>query len=582
MHEFALLTPTVLLLSVGFMVILICRLTRVSPIIGFLLAGLVLGPHGMGLIHDTETTHLLAELGVVFLLFDIGLHFSTKSAWSMRRDLFGLAPMQMLITGVILASTMKFIFGMSGDFALLTGFALALSSTAVVMQIIGDLRQNESPVGKSAKAMLIFQDTLAIFLLIFADTVGSNETELAHLVLTTLLKTIIAIILVVALGKYVLTPLLRLVTRYNDPEMFTVLGLVIVMVTAAMTDYAGLSLTLGAFLAGMVLAETPFRILLQNELRPFRSLLMAFFFISTGMMLEPAIIIANGDVVLSLLLLILSVKAAVIGALIFISRRPAHHAIQLAFFLAQGSEFAFVIFSMAAVSAGMGSAISQQLISAVALSMLVTPIFSGIAYRWSLNICQSLKGITNVSIYDNSPVNKQPVFIVGMNEVGKTLARAFREHNISYIAIEHDRNRFLEATAAGYVVAYGNPGDLRFWNTLGADNARAVCVASPRYEITKEISPVIQKLYPRLKRYVAVNDSDEAQRFMALGTIPFHNKGAPPGLEMACFLLSEFGVSHSAIEDFQEEEHGAYLEIHPDPVLDERYEEQGEELPVNN
>ena len=188
MHEFALLTPTVLLLSVGFMVILICRLTRVSPIIGFLLAGLVLGPHGMGLIHDTETTHLLAELGVVFLLFDIGLHFSTKSAWSMRRDLFGLAPMQMLITGVILASTMKFIFGMSGDFALLTGFALALSSTAVVMQIIGDLRQNESPVGKSAKAMLIFQDTLAIFLLIFADTVGSNETELAHLVLTTLLK----------------------------------------------------------------------------------------------------------------------------------------------------------------------------------------------------------------------------------------------------------------------------------------------------------------------------------------------------------------------------------------------------------
>jgi len=572
MQDFSLLTPTVLLLSVGFLVILACRFMRISPIIGFLLAGLVLGPHGMALIEETETTHLLAELGVVFLLFDIGLHFSTKSAWTLRKDLFGLAPLQMLITGVILASTMKFVFNMPGDFALLAGFALALSSTAVVMQIIGDLRQTESPVGKTAKATLIFQDTLAIFLLIFADTVGSSDSVLATLIFYTLIKTIIAIGIVIALGKYMLTPLLRIVTRYNDPEMFTVLGLVIVMLTAAMTDYAGLSLTLGAFLAGMVLAETPFRILLQSELRPFRSLLMAFFFISVGMMLEPSIIINDGGIVLGLLFLLISVKAAVLGALVFIYRRPAHHAIQLAFFLAQGSEFAFVIFSMGAVSLGMGLAISQQLITAIALSMLITPILSAIAYRWSLKICENLQGITNIGSADN-PSGKQPVFIIGMNEVGKTLARAMRSHNIPYIAIEQDRALFLEATAAGYIVAYGNPSDLRFWNTLGAERARAICTASPSYEISKEISPVVQQLYPRLKRYVAVNDSDEAQRFMALGTIPFHNKGAPPGLEMACFLLGEFGISDSAVEDFHEEEHGAYLEIHPEPVLEEPVED---------
>lgn len=581
MQDFSLLTPTVLLLSVGFLVILACRFMRISPIIGFLLAGLLLGPHGMALIEETKTTHLLAELGVVFLLFDIGLHFSTKSAWTLRKDLFGLAPLQMFITGVILASTMKFVFGMQGDFALLAGFALALSSTAVVMQIIGDLRQNESPVGKTAKATLIFQDTLAIFLLIFADAVGSPDGVLTTMILSTLFKTILAVGIVIALGKYMLTPLLRMVTRYNDPEMFTVLGLVIVMLTAAMTDYAGLSLTLGAFLAGMVLAETPFRILLQSELRPFRSLLMAFFFISVGMMLEPSIIINDGGIVLGLLLLIVSVKAAVLGALVFIYRRPAHHAIQLAFFLAQGSEFAFVIFSMGAVSLGMGSAISQQLITAIALSMLITPILSAIAYRWSLNICDTLQGITNISDDDN-PTGRQPVFIIGMNEVGKTLARAMRTHDIPYIAIEQDRTRFLEATAAGYIVAYGNPGDLRFWNTLGADRAKAICTASPSYEISKEISPVVQQLYPRLKRYVAVNDSDEAQRFMALGTVPFHNKGAPPGLEMACFLLSEFGISAAAIEDFHEEEHGAYLEVHPDPVMEEQDKRQNDPLPEKN
>lgn len=572
MQDLEILTPTVLLLSIGFLVILACRFMRLSPIIGFLLAGLVLGPHGMGLIAENETTHVLAELGVVFLLFDIGLHFSTKSAWKMRRDLLVLAPLQMLVTGIILASTMKFIFGMASDFALLVGFALALSSTAVVMQIIGDLKQSESPVGKSAKATLIFQDIVAIFLLIFAVGVGNPDIDLAPLAAGALLKTVLAFGLVIALGKYILTPLLRLVTRYNDPEMFTVLALAIVMLAAVMTDWMGLSLTLGAFLAGMVLAETPFRAILQNELRPFRSLLMAFFFISIGMMLEPEVLIRHGDTVLSLLFLIMSLKAAVLAALTFIKRRPTHQTIQLAVFMAQGSEFAFVIFSIASVAAGMGDLITQQLVAAVALSILMTPIMSGIAYRWSLSICENMQGITNIDPDQVNLTNTQPVFIIGMNEVGKTIARAMRGHDIPYIAIEYERKRFLEATMAGYIVAYGDPSDLRFWNTLGAAQARAMCIASPRYEVTKDISPVVKKMYPRLKRYVAVNDSAEAQQFMALGTVPFTNRGAPPGLEIASYLLGQFGVPDNEIERFQEEERSAYLSLHPipqDPVDDD-------------
>ncbi len=579
MQELAILTPTTLLLSVGFIVILACRLMRISPIVGFLLAGLVLGPHGTSWIEENETTHLLAELGVVFLLFDIGLHFSTRSAWNLRRDLFGIAPLQMLFTGVILASTMKFVFGLPGDFALLAGFALALSSTAVVMQIIGDLRQAESPVGQSAKSVLIFQDIIAIFLLIFADAVGSG-VALAPLVIGALAKTVLAFVAAIALGQYILTPLLRLITRYRDPEMFTVLGLAIVMGTALMTDYAGLSLTLGAFLAGMVLAETPFRVLLQSELRPFRSLLMAFFFITIGMKLEPSILITQGDTVLSLVLLLVSAKAAIIGALIFIFRRPTHHAIQLSFFLAQGSEFAFVIFSMASVSAGIGPEISQHLITAVALSMLITPILSAIAYRWSLGICESLQGITNIDGGAQSPVGRQPIFIIGMNEVGKTLARAMTYHAIPYIAVEYERKRFLEATAAGYIVAYGNPSDLRFWGTLGVAQARAMAVATPRYDISKEISPIVKKLYPKLKRYVAVRDSDEAQKFTALGTTPVTNRGAPPGAEMACLLLREFGINETSVEEWVDEERASWLEIHPGNMPVDISDEEPENEPV--
>jgi Kef-type K+ transport system membrane component KefB len=568
MNEIEFLTPTVLLLGLGFVVIFACRLMHISPIVGFLIAGLAVGPHATGLIEETSMTHMLAELGVVFLLFDIGLHFSTKSAWKLRRDLLGLAPLQMLLTGVIIASCLKYIFGLPGEMALLAGFALSLSSTAVVMQLIADLRQTESPIGQTAKATLIFQDIIAIFLLIFADTVGT-QADLPPLVLAAVFKTGLAFAAAILIGQYVLSPLLKLITKYNDPEMFTVLGLAIVLATTITTEHMGLSLTLGAFLAGMVLAETPFRLLLQTELRPFRSLLMAFFFITVGMMLDPVVIMNNIGVITGLVLFLISIKAAILVALLFLARRPAHHALQICFLLAQGSEFAFVIFTMANVNAGLGTLLSQQLIAAVAISMLLTPFISAMAYRWSLQICSKLGGITNLNEAQSATKTAHaPVIIVGMNEVGKTLARAMRFHSVPYIAIEHDRQKFLEATAAGYIVAYGHASDLRIWSMLNVRDTKAMCISAPRYDISKQMTPVIRKMYPNLKSYVAVSDSDEAQKFSALGAIPFPRNGAPPGLEMACFILAQFGLPSTQIEQWQEDEQSSYLEVMHDPLSD--------------
>ena len=565
MYDLDLLTPPVILLCAGFFVILISRFMRVSPIVGFLLAGLVLGPHGLSLIEDTETTKLLAKLGVVFLLFDIGLHFSMKSAWSLRRDLFGLAPLQVFLTSIIVAFTLNVIFSLPPAYALLAGVALSLSSTAVVMQIIGDLKHHESPVGQTAKSVLIFQDIVAIFLLIFADAVGGGGSLFQTFGLA-LVNTVLAFIAAIAIGQYVLSPLLRTITKYNDPELFTVLGLGIVMVTALATAYAGLSLTLGAFLAGMVLAETPFRVVFQNELRPFRSLLMAFFFITVGMMIPPALLIENGDVILGLVALLISVKAVILGALLFIFKKPAQKTVQLTFLLAQGSEFAFVVFSMAAIKADIGFALTQQLIAAIAITMLLTPFLAAAAHRWSLKLIEGEDTITNCPQGRKNPVGRDPVFIMGMNEVGKTLARACLTHNIPYIAIDHDHNRFLEATSAGYIMAFGDPSDIRFWNTLGVAQARAICITAPRLERAKTLTPLMKKLYPDLKRYVAVDDSADGVRFSALGMIPFHNRGAPPGLEMAGHLLREFGVDPDTIERWSEEEQSAWLDVQPDLI----------------
>ncbi|MCD8497040.1 MAG: NAD-binding protein [Alphaproteobacteria bacterium] len=313
----------------------------------------------------------------------------------------------------------------------------------------------------------------------------------------------------------------------------------------------------------MVLAETPFRALLQTELRPFRNLLLAFFFLKVGMLLQPAAMMAQAGLIIALTLGLVLLKAGIIAGLMHAFKRPKPQIIELSTLLSQGSEFAFVIFSMGSVQAGLGGELAGPLITAVALSMLLTPLINIFTYRWSLWTCEQTKGIANCP-YSGSmnPFENTPVFIVGMNDVGQTLARGFQAHNVPYVAIARDRQRFMEATAAGYTVAYGQPEDLRFWGTLGVGAGRAICVAAPHYETAKALSPIIQKLYPRLRRYVAVQDSAEGVMFAALGMTPFHNRGAPPGLEMACFVLRELGIDDDKVSAWSELEQSVFLQNH--------------------
>lgn len=240
MHGLELITPAVFLLGMGFLILWLCRFVQISPIIGFLIGGIAVGPNGLGLIESNDTTATLAELGVVFLLFDIGLQFSLKSAWSKRIDLLGLAPLQMLITGALLAFALMFTFGISGEFALLAGITLALSSTAVAMRLLSDLKQTEAPVGKTGKAVLIFQDIVAIFLLIFSDAVG-GDSALTAAFAGAILKTVLAFGAALAIGRYILAPVMRTLTKYDDPELFTVFSLFVVMMMALATAQVGLS-----------------------------------------------------------------------------------------------------------------------------------------------------------------------------------------------------------------------------------------------------------------------------------------------------------------------------------------------------
>lgn len=554
MADFGVLISALILLAVGFVVLLFSRFIRISPIVGFLIAGVVLGPHGMALIEQSETTKLLAKMGLIFLLFDIGLHFSVKSVWSKRRDLLGFAPLQMLICGAVFTLFLVAQFGVSAEIALVSGFALALSSTAVVVQLLADMKQTGSPVGDTAKTVLIFQDIAAIFLLILVDAIGHGDA-LGPLVLSTFVKGTIAFVVVMVAGHIILAPLMRLMARFEDPEMFTVFGLFVVIALALLTGFYGLSLTLGAFLAGMVMGETPFRVLLQTELRPFRSLLLAFFFITIGMVLDPLAMLDQAQVILGLVAVIIGLKLFVIGGLVMAFRRPLHKVLELSFLLSQGSEFAFVVFGVVAVKEGLGGELASELITACALTMMITPFLMIFARRWSMNMVEKMQDqISNCPTDANNPVHRSPVFIVGMNDVGYTLARAFTFHKIPYIALDWNRQRFLEATAAGYTVAYGQTSDMRFWDTLGVSRSRAICVAHRRYEVSEQLSPIMKSMYPNLLRFVAVSDSVDAARFAEIGMIPFPDRGVPAGLEMACAVLRELGAAEETILEWIDEE----------------------------
>lgn len=555
-----LLTATILL-GAGFFVVLACRFVRISPIVGFLIAGVALGPSGTGVIGDNETIQLLAKLGVVFLLFDIGLHFSFRSAWSLRRDLLGLAPLQVILCAVIFSLIGYFGFGLGPEIALITGTALALSSTAVVVQILSDLKQSGSPTGNTAKAVLVFQDIVAVFLLILIATMGEGGDLIGEMA-GALVRTVAAVAIVVVMGHFVLAPLMKAMSGFNDPEMFTIFGLLVVMLTALATETAGLSLTLGAFLAGMVIGETPYRVLIQTELRPFRSLLLALFFVTVGALLDPAGIWASFGTVLLFTAGLIATKLAVFSILLKLFRRPAHQNAELSFLMAQGSEFAFVVLGLAIVAQGVGTALTEQLVAAIALSMLLTPLLMMPVRRWSLRLCAQLQDtICNAGTTEEvRSGDNQPAFIIGMNDVGRTLARALRVHDIPYIAVERNRERFLDATASGYTVAYGDPSDLRFWNMLEVERSQAMLIAQPRYEIAKELSPIVNKLYPNIPRYVAIADTTEARKFIDLGMQPFPAQGAPPGLEVATAILARLGVDEEHIRRWIDEEHANAIE----------------------
>ncbi len=538
---FDVISPTILLLLFGIVAVIVSHQLRLNPIVGYLVLGVCSNFFGHPLLGDGAMVATLSELGVVFLLFDVGLHFSFARVRERAADIFGFGPLQVLL-GTLLLAVLGRACGLALGPALLVGVTLALSSTAVVARLIAERHQQSCPVGVTATAILVFQDIAAIALLIVVSTFGSGASLLPAIAIA-FLKAILAFAVALLLSRVVVEPLLTAVVRSQNEETFTATALMIALSAAWATAYIGLSLSLGAFLGGMILSEIPYRAVLQSEIKPFRGLLLGFFFISVGLSLDAATLQRGWLIVIAIAVAVLAAKILSNMAASLLFRWSTPGSVQLGFLLAQGSEFAFVILSLPIVQTLLGVRLAALLVSAVALTLAVTPMFAE-AGRWLAGRLRSRH--SEARKRELIPLEADSdVLLVGMGSRGRVIADAMIAFDISYLAIEDDETRLRAAIADGYDVLYGDLNDLRFWEAIAVTERKLGILTEPDLEFSTEIMPAITRRYPGLPIIAVVDNEAEGRAFASINLRPvIDNPGEALALPIA--ILSELEIDREA------------------------------------
>jgi CPA2 family monovalent cation:H+ antiporter-2 len=539
----AALAPVVVLLALGIATAIGSRALGLSPIVGYIALGIGLKAVGVRMVFEEATISLLAELGVVFLLFDVGLHFSLKHMRARASDIFAFGPVQVLIATLVLG-LIGLLFGLSPLPAFLVGAVLSMSSTAVVARVIAERHQQSCPVGQTATAILVFQDVAAIFLLILVGSLNST-TGLALVTALALAKAVAAFGATVLIARLAIRPLLALVAGTRNEEVFTATALVIALAAGWATGQIGLSLTLGAFLGGLTLAETPYRAVIQSEITPFRGLLLSFFFIYVGFSLDAAIIAQYWYAVLGVAALFVAVKVLTNIAASLVFRWSVPGSTQLGFLLSQGSEFAFVILSLPAVRSLVGESRASILVAAVALSMAATPNLAELGRSLAGSMRRRQQKALDLELVPRSTT--APVVIVGMGRIGRTVADALIYFDIGYVGIERDQRRLREAIADGYSASFGDTADIRLWESVELHSRKISVLTAPQFDVVSVNHPVSSAQYPNLKRIAATASESEADQFRHIGIQSVVERGNPHGSHVATAVLQELGCDAAKI-----------------------------------
>lgn len=507
----ATIQPAIMLLGLGIGAALGARALRLNPIVGYLGLGLGLASLGVAQDFTGPVVVAMAEAGVMFLLFNLGLHFSLGRIRAEAGNIFGFGSLQMLVAGGGFAALL-WLFGLPPAFAVIAGFGMGLSSTAVVIGLIRERGQEDCPVGRAAQSILIFQDIAAILLLVTAGALASGGALGPALGLAGI-KALAAFGIAVLFARFLTEPLFGLIARAGTTEVYTATALFIALAAGWATGMAGLSLTLGAFLGGMAVADSRYRILVQTEIDAFRGLFLSFFFISVGLGIDPALLVSDWTLVAAMTAGVIVLKCAFNVAAGMLNRWSVPGSIQLGFLLGQGSEFTLVLLALPAVAGLAEPRLVSAMVTAIAISLAVTPFVS--------NLGRKLAGRLRAGPPDKKLAGDDaPVLIIGMTAEGRALADALDFNEIAYLALEADHDRFQTALADGYHVHRANPADPRSWDAIGVDRRKVLVVATGATDVSRDLTPLAQERMPQVARIIAVPGPDEIEELAILGMTP--------------------------------------------------------------
>jgi Kef-type K+ transport system membrane component KefB len=507
----ATIQPAITLLGLGIAAALASRALRLNPIVGYLVLGLGLGALGLADGFKGPVVAAMAEAGVMFLLFNLGLHFSLGRIRAEAGNIFGFGSLQMLVSGGAFAGLLA-AFGLPPTFAVIAGFGLGLSSTAVVIGLVRERGQEDCPVGRAAQSILIFQDIAAILLLVAAGALASGGALLPQLGLAGV-KALAAFGIAVLFARYLTEPLFSLIARAGTTEVYTATALFIALAAGWATGMAGLSLTLGAFLGGMAVADSRYRILVQTEIDAFRGLFLSFFFISVGLSIDPALLVADWPLVIGVAIGLVALKCGLNVIAGLINRWSVPGSIQLGFLLGQGSEFTLVLLALPAVAGLVEGRLVSALVTAIAISLAVTPLVSNLGRKLAGRLRQ---GPPDAKLAGDDA----PVLIIGMTPAGRALADALAFNAVGYLALEPDHDRFQLARADGYHVHRANPADPRSWDAIGMAQRQVLVIATGQIQASRDLTPLAQQRLPGIARVIALPGAETIEEFSELGLLP--------------------------------------------------------------
>jgi monovalent cation:H+ antiporter-2, CPA2 family len=549
------LPSIVILLAVAVFVVIVFKKLRLSPVLGYFVAGGIIGEYGLKIV-TYDQIHHIGEYGVIFLLYAIGLELSFERLKAMRQYVFGLGGMQVILTGIMIAGAVSLLDDNGSRAAVLIGGGLALSSTAVVLQVLDDNKTSSTQMGRISFAILLLQDFAVVPLLVIAPKLGSASlASLPYEIFISIVKAAAVLLFIFVVGRMFFRPLFRLISsdqESSNNELFIAVTLLVALAAAFGTESAGLSDALGAFTAGILVAETEYQRKAEESIYPFKGLLLGLFFMSVGMEINIMDVYHNIGAILTYTGALILLKAGIITALCILFRFSTAVAIHSGLMLAQGGEFAFILFKMGIENKVIEDSMGELLLLVVTCSMALTPVLSIIGTKIEAMLTKDTEASPNDIIERGARDLNNHVIIAGFGKVGKMIARILESESINYIVIDINSENVKEEEVNGFPIFKGNISMESTLIAAGAERASSVILTMSNSITKKKALKVMNSKFPELFTIVRSQDLSNSTELYELGATVIIPEEYELGLQLGGALLKAIGKNELEITRIKE------------------------------